>query len=38
MVATMSLVSIILCILVMIDPDVSHFYLTCLGREELFRY
>ena len=34
----MSLVSITLCILVMIDPDVSHFYLTCLGREELFRY
>ena len=34
----MSLVSITLCILVMIDPDVSHFYLTCLGREEHFRY
>ena len=38
LVTTMSLVSVTLCILVMIDPDVSHFYLTCLGREELFRY
>ena len=34
--ATLSLVSLSLCILIMFNPELSHFYLACIGREELF--
>ena len=35
--ATLSLVSVSLCVLIILNAELSHFYLACIGREELFR-
>ena len=38
MVTTISMVSLTLSILVVFNAELCHFYLACIGREELFKW